>query len=66
MREKFIKLTTGTYDWYVDPFMITSIGKSEEGKVVLYLFNGHSIYPDQDVETILKMVKQAESFKLTT
>lgn len=63
MRDKFIKLTTNTYEWYVDPFMIASIGKSEGGNVVIYLHNRQVIYPDQTLEEVMKLIKSAGSWK---
>jgi uncharacterized protein YlzI (FlbEa/FlbD family) len=66
MREKFIKLTSGSDQIYLDPQMITYIRKNDSidyDSVTLYLFGGQSIAVKEDIDTILKMIKDANNFK---
>lgn len=65
MKEKFIKLKSGRDELYVDPFMITHIRKHTNNKNVLYVFGGQSLYVEEDIETILKLIKESEKFKFT-
>lgn len=66
MREKFIQLTNGSDEIYVDPQMISFIRKGKiNNSVTLYLFGGQSIGVNEDLPTVLKLIKKASNFKFT-
>lgn len=65
MKEKFIKLTSGKDELYVDPLMITHLRKTPNNKIVIYVFGGNSLHPDEDINTILKLIKDANKLKFT-
>ena len=66
MREKFIQLTNGSDEIYVDPQMITFIRKGKiTNSVTLYLFGGQSIGVNEDLNTVLKLIKESQNFKFT-
>lgn len=66
MRDKFVKLTISGLECYVDPFMIVSVKEFEKGgKTVVNTLDGQSIYPDQTVQEVIKLIKIAETLKFS-
>lgn len=64
MKEKFIKLTNGSDEIYVDPHMISYIRKDHfHSNVTLYLFGGQIVGVKEDLDTVLKMIKDSSNFK---
>lgn len=64
MKEKFIKLTNGSDEIYVDPHMISYIRKDHlYNNITLYLFGGQIVGVKEDLDTVLKMIKDASNFK---
>jgi hypothetical protein len=60
MEQKFIKLTSRTEEYYVNPHMITLIKRDKNnGNVVLYLFNETSVRPQESLEEIMSKIKDA-------
>lgn len=66
MREKFIKLTNGSDEIYLDPQLISYMRKDHMyGNVTLYMFGGQIIGVKEDIDTVLKLIKGSETFKFT-
>ena len=64
MKEKFIKFKTGQDEVYVIPQMITHVKKMKNGKAVVYLFNGQSLYPDEPADDVIKIIKESDIIKM--
>lgn len=66
MEQKFIKLTNRTEEYYVNPYMITTIKKSKDNDhVTVYLFDERSIRPDETLQEIMKMINDSSKFKFS-
>lgn len=64
MEQKFIKLTTRTDEYHVNPVMITTVKKEKEtGRVTIYTFDGKSIYPLETFDEVMNLIKKSTQFK---
>ena len=64
MEQRFIKLTTRTDEYHINPMMITTIKKEKDSNIVtVYTFDGKMVRPLETFKQVMDMIQDSSKFK---
>jgi hypothetical protein len=64
MTQKFIKLTNRTEEFYINPLMIVTVKKEKTtNKATIYTFDGNIIFPSENFDEVMDLIKKSSEFK---